>query len=347
MTILKATNNLCKVIQKLPIREKLQNIFNDLISSGRDISLGSIATHLNRQFLGYIIANYQAHKQRVNVDQYQPESLIDLLSTEEVNIFEEIHKHILRINNNICSLESFLPNAQSSISPYSDYNFSLVASNPTKFMFEEMMDKAFEEMSKVLNDLQIQFQNHPSIKVIQDCIDQLSGTENINISEEDFIKTVINYRNAIIQDSLFNRTGNLELELFNRRDPLQFYMGRLLRSLIVLRDSISNIDQFIYQAIRYEKPLILNRDNVFEYNGMKQNWVGDIIYLRVQPIGKEVYSKPGEFVLVSLKLEDLPKDGFYRIEQMNFTDSSDFGSSLIFGLRLIDENMVCYPNLLT
>ena len=120
-----------------------------------------------------------------------------------------------------------------------------------------------------------------------------------------------------------------------------------MRSLIVLRDSISNIDQFIYQAIRYEKPLILNRDNVFQQDyRIKPNWVGDIIYLRVQPREKEMYSKRGEFVRVSLELEDWLKDGFYRIEQMNFSDSSDFGSSIIFGLRLIDENMVCYPNLL-
>ncbi len=338
MTIFKATNNLCKVIQKLPIREKVKNIFNDLISTGREVSLGSIASELNRQFLGYLIANHRANKQRVNVDLYQHEPLIDLLSTEEVNIFKEIHQHILIINKNICSLENFLPNAQSSISPYSDYNFSPAASNPTKFMFEERMDKA-------LNDLQIQFQNHPSIEVIQDCINHVSWPEDedINIDEAYFIKYVLIYHEGIIRETLFNDNW-IEALLFNRSN---FYRSRLMRSLIVLRDSISNIDQFIYQAIRYEKPLILNRDNVFQQDyRIKPNWVGDIIYLRVQPREKEMYSKRGEFVRVSLELEDWLKDGFYRIEQMNFSDSSDFGSSIIFGLRLIDENMVCYPNLL-
>lgn len=335
MTILKATNNICNLLQKSPIQDKVQKLFYELIESRREISLGSIASVLNRQFLGYLIANQEAHQQRQGLNPHLPPD-IHLLSPEELNILEEAHKLLLIVNNSICSLGNLLPNAQRSISPYSDYDYSLPDSAPTE-LISEGMDKA-------LDYLQMQFKNHPSLGVIQDCINHLSGTENNE--EETFTKYVLYYRQQIIEHSLFNRTSDLESELFNKRDISQFYIGRLIRSLIVLRDSISNIDQFIYQAIKYNKPLILNRDNVFEYEGTYQNWVGKIIYLRVQPIGEEVYSRPGDFIVVSLKLGDSLKDGFYRIEQINGSDSSDFGSSIRFGLRAIDENMVCYPQLL-
>jgi hypothetical protein len=335
MTILKTTNKVCKIIQKSIIKEKTQKLFDELIASRREVSLGSIASVLNRQFLGYLIANQEAHQQRQRLNPHLPPD-IHLLSSEEFNILAEAHKFLLRVNTSIGSLENLLPNAQSSISPYSDYDYNLPDSSHTEFISEEM--------DKALDELQIQFKNHPSLEVIQNCINNLSGTRNIK--EEEFIKSVLNYREQIIKHSLFNRTGDLESELFNRRDTSQFYIGRLIRSLIVLRDSISNIDQFLYQAIRYEKPIILNRDNVFEYEGMKQSWVGKIIYLRVQPIGEEAYSRPGDFIRVSLKLEDSLKDGFYRIEQINASYSNDFGSSIRFGLRPIDENMVCYPQLL-
>ncbi|MBN3948157.1 MAG: hypothetical protein HWQ38_17520, partial [Nostoc sp. NMS7] len=70
------------------------------------------------------------------------------------------------------------------------------------------------------------------------------------------------------------------------------------------------------------------------------------VYLKVQPIAKEVYLRPGDAVLVSLNLGDSLKDGFYRIDQINIFESSDFGLSIKFGLRKINENMVCYPQLL-
>ncbi|MFN6568051.1 hypothetical protein [Dendronalium sp. ChiSLP03b] len=86
--------------------------------------------------------------------------------------------------------------------------------------------------------------------------------------------------------------------------------------------------------------------NVFHSEGLHRNWLGEVTYIRVQPIDKEVYLHPGDVVLVSLNLGDSLKDGFYRIDQINIFESSDFGLSIKFGLREINENMVCYPQLL-
>lgn len=156
----------------------------------------------------------------------------------------------------------------------------------------------------------------------------------------------MNYRKAIINNSLTDIPRQLELELFNKEDFKTYYTGKLIRSLIVLRDSIFNVNQFLYQALRYEQPIIFNKNNVFANEGLHQNWLGEVIYLKVQPIAKEVYLRPGDAVLVSLNLGDSLKDGFYRIEQINIFESSDFGLSIKFGLRKINENMVCYPQLL-
>jgi len=332
MTIIKNTHNICKILQSLPITEKVRKVFNDLNISRREVLLGSIARVLNRQFLGYLIAN-QANKQSTNPN-LAPD--IYLLSLEELNVLEEVHKLLLKIDEEIFPLNSLLHNAQKSVNPYSDRNYNFINSQPVKF--------DSEIIGKAVNSLRTQFGNHPSLCLIQDCISNLSGIEAI--LEEDFVEGVHHYRKEIIRYSLSEIPRNLEVELFNVQEPLQFYRGRLIKSLIVLRDSIFNVNQFFYQAVRYEKPLVLNKENVFDYEGMNQNWLGEVIYLNVQPIGQEVYSKPGDVVVVSLKLEDSLKDGFYRIEQMNGSDSSDFGMSVRFTLREIDENMICYPQLL-
>lgn len=334
MTILRTVNSLCKSIQSQPFRKNIQKVFSDLETTGREISMGSIASVINRQFLGYLVANQEAIRQRRT-----PNILVDigLLSPEELALLENAHRFLLMLNERLYVLENLLSNACKSISPYSDYNYDCTTSITDSFNLEEI--------SSSLDDLHSHFLNHPSINIIQDCISRLSGTGNIK--EDDFVEHVIYYRKKVIEHSLSNLPNGLEVELFNRRDPLRIYMGKLIRSLIVLRDSIHNVNQLLYQAIRYTKPLILSRENVFSYDGLNHNWLGEIFYLSVQPIAKEMYSKPGDIAIVSLKMENSIKDGFYRIEKIDGTDSSDFGLSIRFGLRSIDENMICYPQLLS
>ncbi|MEH2296292.1 hypothetical protein [Nostoc sp.] len=330
MTIQKDTNNLCKLIQSFPLKKKVQEIFYRLDKSGREVMLATIASQINRQFLGYLLANHSAKEQKQNPY---------LLSLQELNILEQVHNLLLHITDAICVLDNLLPNAQLSINPYSDYNYIL---NKDKLFNSETELKL---ISDTLNVLKTNFKNHPSIYIIEDCLKNLSGVES-SIRPEELLNCVLNYRQAIINNSFTDITRNLELELFNQQDLKTYYTGKLIRSLIVLRDSIFNVNQFLYQALRYEKPMILNRDNVFANEGLHQNWLGEVIYLKVQPIAKEAYSHPGDVVLVSLKLGDLLKDGFYRIDKINLYESSNFGLSLTFVLREINENMVCYPQLL-
>ncbi len=336
MAIQKTTNNLCKLIQSFPLKKKVQEIFSHLDKSGREVRLGTIASQINRQFLGYLLANHSLKEQKQNT-YISPN--IHLLSLEELNILDQVHNLLLYITDAICVLDNLLPNAQLSINPYSDYNCIL---NKYKLLDSETELKL---ISDTLNVLKTNFTNHPSIYIIEDCLMNLSGVES-SIGSEELLNCVLNYRQAIINNSLTDITRNLELELFNQQDLKTYYMGRLIRSLIVLRDSIFNVNQFLYQALRHEKPMILNRDNVFANEGLHRNWVGEVIYLKVQPIAKEAYSRPGDVVLVSLKLGDLLKDGFYRIDKINISESSNFGLSITFFLREINENMICYPQLL-
>jgi hypothetical protein len=324
MTILKETHKLCQIIQSLPIREENKQVFSALRASGREVSLGGRAHIICRQILGYLIANQEldqsTNNQTLNSD-------IDLLSTEELNALEEAHKILLTTYEHICPLDDLLvPNLRNSVNPYSDYNYNLV--NPTS------ANIGSEDMEKALNSLRTEFKNHPSVSIINNYVNDCSSGISLDINPE-----VIYYRKQIIQYALFCLPRNLEMELFT------LSLGRLRRALIVLRDSIFNVNQCLFQAIRDEKPTVLNKDNVFAYQGMNQNWLGKVTYLNVQPINQELYLHPGEIVLVDLDLEE-PKKGFYRIHQMNISDSSDFGLVINFCLLSVDENMICYPDLL-
>lgn len=336
MTIQNNTNSLCKLIQSFYLKRQVQEIFDHLDKSGREVTLGTIANQINRQFLGYLLANYSIKEKKQNT--YITPN-IQLLSLEELGTLEQAHHLLLYITHIICILGNLLPNAQVSINPYTDYNY---ISNKSELV---KLESELKLISDTLNILKENFKNHPSIYVIQDCLKNLSDIES-SIHPEDLLNVVLNYRKAIINNSLTNIPRQLELELFNKEDFKTYYTGKLIRSLIVLRDSIFNVNQFLYQALRYEKPIIFNKNNVFANEGLHQNWLGEVIYLKVQPIAKEVYLRPGDAVLVSLNLGDSLKDGFYRIEQINIFESSDFGLSIKFGLRKINENMVCYPQLL-
>lgn len=328
MNIQKNTNTLCQLIQSFPIKKEVEQLFNNLYG------FETIASQINRQFLGYLVANDQV-KHKI---QYSFIPGNNKLSSEELNVLEQVHQLLLYITNKICILDDLFPNAQLSINPYSDYNYILSKSHLVNF------EKELISINDSLNLLSSSFKNHPSVSIINNYFENFTGFESINT--EELLKYVLNYRKAIINHSFTDMSYDLELELFNQQDFKTYYNGRLIRSLIVLRDSIFNVNQFLYQALRYKKPVILNRDNVFMNQGLSQNWLGEVIYLRVQPIDKEMYSRPGDVVRVSLKLEHSPKDGFYRVEKIDISESSDFGLSLTFALRKIDENMICYPQLL-
>lgn len=336
MQIQKNTNNLCKLIQTFTIKKQVEQLFNNLDKSGREVLLGTIASQINRQFLGYLLANH-SEKQQIPNTYIRPN--IQLLSLEELDILESVHELLIYITRKICILDNLLPNAQLSINPYSDYNY--IIKKPELLKFETELGL----INDTLNLLSTSFGKHPSVYIINDCLQKLTGVES-SIKPEDLLNCILSYHKDIINHSLTDIPHKLELALFDKIDFKRHYTGKLIRSLIVLRDSIFNFNQFLYQALRYEKPMILNRDNVFRNQGSHENWLGKLIYIRVQPIYKEVYSRPGDVVLVSLKLGDSFKDGFYRIDKIEIFESSDFGLSLIFGLRKIDENMMCYPQLL-
>lgn len=334
MTILKETHNLCKILQSLPIREKNKQVFSALQASGRGVSLGGIAHIICRQILGYLIANQELNKQ-TNNQTFNCD--IDLLSTEELNALEEAHKILLRTYEELCPLDDLLvPNLRNSVNPYSDYSYNLVNFTPANI--------GSEDMEKALKTLRTEFRKHPSVSIIKDCIDNCISL-GIILEDIDIDQVVIDYRKQIIKYALSRLPRELELELFNQHDLALFSLGKLIKALIVLRDSIFNVNQCLFQAIRDEKPTVLNKDNVFACQVMNQNWLGEVRYLDVQPINQEVYLRPGEIVLVRLGLEE-PKDGFYRIDKKDVSDSSDFGLVIKFCLRYVDENMICYPDLL-
>lgn len=336
MSIQKNTNTLCKLIQSFPIKKEVEQLFNNLDKSGREVRLGTIASQINRQFLGYLLANDSIKDQTQNT-YIQPH--IHLFYSEELKLLKQVHQLLVDITYKICILDDLLPNAQLSINSYSDYNYIL--SESELFNFE----KELVSINDPLNSLSSSFKNHPSVYIIKDCLQNLIDVES-SISPEELLNCICNYRQTIIKHSFTDIPRNLEMELFNKEDFKTYYIGKLIKSLIVLRDSIFNVNHFLYQALRYKKPIILNRDNVFMNQGSHLNWLGEVIYLKVQPIDKEVYARPGDVVLVSLKLEHSPKDGFYRVEKIDICESSDFGLSLTFALREIDENMICYPQLL-
>ncbi|MEH2308565.1 hypothetical protein [Nostoc sp.] len=328
MTIQKATHKICKTVQKTSFRKSVKQLFDDLELNGSIVHLNSFAVALNRQFFGYAFAHQEVCKQGYS-----------LLPPEGIDILTKAHKLLLETTEGICRLDDILPKAQAAISPYSDCQVDL----SNLLVLPEVDDSG--TLHKALEELKQNFNKHPALGILSDCISHLNGLDNFE--DKQFVEIVLNFRRKIINQGFSEVDDDLRRELFNRKDLTQLYRARLVRSLIVLRDSISSISQFIYQAFRYEKPIILNRDNVFRHEGMNRNWFGDTTFLRVQPIGKEAYLWPGDFVIVSLGLENLVEDGFYRVEKIDNLDSSDLGPSTRFSLRKIDENMVCYPQLLS
>jgi len=328
MTIQKATHKICKAAQKTSFRTSVKQLFDNLESNGMIVYLNSVTVALNRQFFTYGFAN-----QQVILNQGY-----SLLYPQQIDVLTKAHKLLLETTEDICRLDDILPKAQAAISPYSDCSFDFLNLS----VLPEIDDSG--SLHKALEELKQAFNEHPALGILSACVNTLGDLENFE--EKDFVQHVLYFRDKIINQSFLQVDADLERELFNRQDSVLFYRARLMRSLIVLRDSLSNISQFIYQAFRYEKPIILNKDNVFECGSMARNLFGETRFLRVQPIEKEAYLQPGDFVIVSLGLEDLVEDGFYRVEKIDNLESSDFGSSMQFSLRKIDENMICYPQLL-
>lgn len=327
MSIQKATHKICKTVQKTSFRKSVKQLFDDLEQNGSIVHLNSVAVALNRQFFGYAFAHQEVCSQGYS-----------LLSPEGIDVLTKAHKLLLETTEGICRLDDIFPKAQAAISPYSDCQVDL----SNLLVLPEVDDSG--TLHKALEELKQDFNKHPALGILSDCASHLKGLDNFE--EKQLVEIVLDFRHKIINQEFSEVDDDLSRELFNRQNLTQLYIARLVRSLIVLRDSISSISQFIYQAFRYERPIILNRDNVFCHEGMTCNCFGATTFLRVQPIGKEAYLWPGDFVIVSLGLENLVEDGFYRVEKIDNLDSSDFGPSTRFSLRRIDENMVCYPQLL-
>lgn len=328
MNLFQTADDLRKTIRQNPHIEQIKSIVLKLKSSSRGLGNKIYPS----PFIGMLL-----------LDQEKIKAFFKKSPIEEFNEWEETDKKLLfdihkqmYLFNEMCiePLKKEFPHTSYSVNPYLGLNEIFGYYGDIEFptlsdKFDEILFSKDEAMKIVSL-----FHKHPAFEVI---FSNLSEIKNNGLQ--------IHTNQAVldVEKKLMNLGTRKHLYEDREERKNKDIFTRYILALVCLRDSLSNINQIIYQGVLQENLASLTRDDVIDYT---MSWTdsGAGIALMYLIRNADLFCmEPTDLIILNLENNGL-ENKLCRVEVQH--TSFSFGKPVYIDCRLIDNNMNSYYGLL-
>ncbi|MCK4504804.1 MAG: hypothetical protein KAW14_04250 [Candidatus Aegiribacteria sp.] len=202
---------------------------------------------------------------------------------------------------------------------------------------------AVEALNEPLEELAILLAQHPLVSRVQELMHSQPAKYRSDKIAQGILLLEKEVHAGIDENVLLALQGKVREASFETNSA-----ARLLTAVYVLRRCIETVLQIAYQAYTQDRIPTLNVENIFNVPEWSIDTLGRTISIDVQPIGEELFARPGNFLYV-----DLPKDVGVEpvsspvyLTRVNVRFSEETGTECNFGARFLDEWLNPYPGLL-
>ncbi len=335
MTVKATAYRLCKAVIASKLREELQALIHDLnVSSdasgrpGRG-QFGYAARRQGANLLGYLIVD----QERARIASGPLPMLIPPLADQERQLLANVHAELLALNHAcIETIISARPALQNALNPYSEV-IPLTAVGTVQADSRMISEVLVQEMVG-------EFAKHAAIGTLTSTPAAVVG----NLDERAIYPTVISLLQLIAQAGPGHvptavRNAAIAMSPSDPNRLMFYYFG----AIVVLRDSLRNLNQMLYQAILADKPPILDEESVIRIEDIRSGFLGTSATLSFQPEPDTIVLEPGDLALLKqLPKSSIPLEGLLRLETLRFQHSVDFGSTYTIQTRFLDDNLSSY-----
>lgn len=281
-----------------------------------------------KQFLGFLLVNDQKGK----INSNSPLKIKEL-DSKIIDSFIYAHSIIRNINRKCLSpLNNLIPEAFKIVDPYWEYD------SKDKFLKDICLN----------DDIVDEFLNSYHNSIMYDIVKKhLSYIPKLRDMKKEHIFTGMKTFKQKIIESGFEKCPDEIFKLFLRmksKSPDTILSGLFL-ILIYINSSLKNIDQILYQSFLVSKLERLDLDNIYNLSGKGSNSLSS--YYKLSTF--QVLPEAGEVVILVLpndKADAKMQKEFCRIENVSMKFSQDFGNEFNLGLRVLDENVSAFGNIL-
>ncbi len=327
MAIKTETFNLCKYIKTISIRNDLQSIINDL-TFGEKGQFGYHARKQHAQFMGYLIVD----EKRALLEDRLPTKL-PALSPEYILLIRKGHSIIKHINS-ICSsiIIDNIPNLECCLDPYSLFPYPGYQQNVS-----DVLD------NQTIQPLVNAFQNSKPVKEIVNQTKKLTGGS----FQKNFFEGVIEIKRRIDEAGVHKTPKNFnESNRQLQEGSAEHSLLTLIYACISARAILSNIDQLIFQAILFDKLTVLDSDKIINIENWTGTTIGRGMTLLTQLGPSGVLMEPASIALIKFEYNGEKVDEIGLVTSVSFRMNHQTGSDESISLRLLDNDLNPYSNLL-
>lgn len=317
--------NFSKLVNSIGSYKEIQDLIyslnyikNEKINTKEDRSdFGYFSRRLNSQFLGYLLIE----QQKENLQKKHPQIIKYGLSNEEKKLLEKYH--LLTVELDRKALQPVLKKNKNIFKIVDPYNKFKYRSNEDIQLTKKDID--FIEQNS------INFNDHPAILFLLN--------KNVEITDYDqLLQLVLSFENEIIRNGVENAPKKI-IEIIEKASNTDQIL--VLLSLLSLRGTLEIFNQLFFQSISSNRFIYLDEDNIINYTGPINNYVGLGYKISHQLI---MGLEPGEIFLFN-DITSGQKKQLCRVEFQEFRMSDDIGSISNIDARFIDGNLDPYTNL--
>lgn len=334
MSVLKKSYEVCKILKQIDFRDDIRQLIRALNSSGGEDGsvhsgnghFGYVARQQRAQFMGYLIVDEK--RDAVNDGGL---GFIAPLSTKDKELLQKGHyviKFFCDWAIRTVTKGSFYPLVL--FDPYSFFSYPKYDMDVTALLEPNVFQHLAEE-----------------IKFSTPVQELLNGQETMSHLDGGKLQGLIRYfTNRVERYGVHAAPPDfVEMILPSSRKSREYGGVRQLFACMSLRQTMSNIAQLFFQAFLYDRLVVFNEENIIDRVHQKLHAVGEGLTLLIQPIGGEIRSEPGDIVLVKSKVLDI--DAVCLINGIGVSFSRELGTTMRLDLRILDEELNPYFNLLS
>lgn len=325
MSILNDTYKICNSIRSLAQRSDIQELINSLnyVSQTNDRShFGYMARGLHAQFFGYLLVDSQ--REQMNSSGMPA---IAELHKEERALLLEVHQLIVNLCNEI--LGDIPELYKKAVLPYSQFTWMPEAVSTNLYIEEDLKVRLRRSMSI-----------HSSIQSLL----QVPSSIRESLPFEELLKGCLVFLNQLQGAGVDSSPKDIESNRFLNKSSAEYFVTKLFFSLVGIRVTLMNICQLVYQSFLHDKLFTLGEDNIFDIKGVS-HFSSEGFIVECQPNGVGA-SDVGSLVLMQDIYKQESKLKLCVVEGETMSFSSELGSSTIFRLRAVDEELNSFGNLL-
>ncbi|MFM9903517.1 MAG: hypothetical protein ACKVQJ_02970 [Pyrinomonadaceae bacterium] len=318
------TIEFCRVITKGPNRDEVLRVVQKMQSSARGLGNKVYPTPI----LGLLLYNQEGVRRLIGKSAVEE---LEDWEQQDLNILFSVHQQVLEFNTRcLTPLFNILPEAVPATNPYKEYLSSVSFEHVEQFLFE------WDNAQTVITE----FGEHPAFDLIKKNVHLIDGAQ-IDYYE------VLHRLNAELVES--GPGGEPEWVRYMKDAhsfdespvPLHVFVG-----LLCLFDSLSNLNQLIFQALFGEEFVNFDREQIIDYVWTTRG-PGPSMWLMQLPTPYLFFIDTGDIVAVSTDKPDV-KGGLHN--RLCTIAAQTVPLTLmtpgILEMRMIDRNLNSYSYLL-